>query len=146
MVSWRKFVRRSTRQRYLIIQALILLPLAGVALAMLGLATTRALFGAFSRNPTNAPRWKDDPDVITQSVHTAARHALCGTTCLPRSLVLWTLLRRQGFEPTLRFGARRTEGQVQAHAWVELGATVLDPTSGDTQTFAPFSCTSGLSR
>lgn len=49
---------------------------------------------------------------------TASRYSVA-TSCLHRSLVLWWLLERRGFEAALRFGARKHEGRLEAHAWVE---------------------------
>jgi len=123
------------------IEALVLLPVARLGLALCGFTLTRALFEQVSRigrQPVNGSRADDLPRVITHCVHAAARHAVCGTRCLPRSLVLWALLRRQGFSPVLRFGARNTDGRFEAHAWVEIGGRVLDPAEGDAGTFVPF--------
>jgi hypothetical protein len=130
------------------IEALVLLPIARLSLAVCGYTRTRAVFSMLSRIPgprTNKARAHELPALITQVIHTAARHAVCQTTCLRRSLVLWTLLRQQGFRPTLRFGARSTAGQFEAHAWVELDGKVFDPSYSDTHTFVPFPCTGALS-
>jgi hypothetical protein len=135
------FLGRSAFERRLMIEALVLLPIARLSLAMCGYVPARTLFETLSRIPgprTNEARARDLPAQINQVVHAAARHAVCQTTCLRRSLVLCTLLRQQGFCPTLRFGARNTGGQFEAHAWVELDGKVLDATDSDAQTFAPF--------
>ena len=71
-------------------------------------------------------------------VQLAAAHGPFRTTCLPRSLVLSTLLRRRGLNPELRFGARMEAGSFEAHAWVEVGPLALDPSIGRNQTFVPF--------
>jgi hypothetical protein len=141
----KNFLGRSADERRLMVEALVLLPVARLSLAVCGYAPTRALFEILSRIPgprTNEARARDLPSLINQVTHAAARHAVCQTTCLRRSLVVWTLLRQQGFRPTLRFGARNTDGKFDAHAWVELDGKVFDPTFGDTHTFVPFPCTS----
>jgi hypothetical protein len=144
----KNFLGRSDEERRLMIEAMVLLPIARLSLALCGYTATRALFETLSRIPgprTNEARAHELPALITQIIHAAARHAVCQTSCLRRSLVLWTLLRQQGFRPMLRFGARNMDGQFEAHAWVELGGKVLDPTSVVTHTFVPFPCTSALS-
>jgi hypothetical protein len=69
-------------------------------------------------------------------VRVAAANGICETTCLPRSLVLCTLLRRRGAEATLRLGVRKQAGDIEAHAWVEVGGLRLDP-SGAQGDFVP---------
>jgi hypothetical protein len=54
---------------------------------------------------------------------------------LIESLVLWWLLRRQGFDGDLRIGVRKHAGQLQAHAWVEHRGQALND-AGDG--FVPF--------
>lgn len=45
--------------------------------------------------------------------------------CLPRSLVLCSLLRELGEPAEVRIGVRREAGQLRAHAWVVLRGEVL---------------------
>lgn len=49
-----------------------------------------------------------------------------GARCLPQALAGYCLLRRGGWEPTLRIGARLDgERRLDAHAWLECdGVTV----------------------
>lgn len=47
--------------------------------------------------------------------------------CLARSLALWYLLQRRGIVTEVRFGVRKQEGQIAAHAWVEYGGESLEP-------------------
>ncbi len=61
-------------------------------------------------------------------VQAAARHGVYSATCLPQSLTLWWLLRRQGIKSDLRFGARKEAGLMEAHAWVELSGIPLNET------------------
>ena len=59
-------------------------------------------------------------------VNIAATHSVIRAHCLQRSLVLWSLLERNGVESELRFGARKENGQIQAHAWVEINGVALN--------------------
>jgi len=71
-------------------------------------------------------------------VQVAARHGVYSATCLPQSLTLWWLLRRQGIESDLRFGARKEAERMEAHAWVELDGVPLNDTLDVDQRFKPF--------
>lgn len=51
--------------------------------------------------------------------------------CLPRSLAVYVLLRRQGVPATLRIGVKRFP--FGAHAWVECLGKVLDDSTDDWQ-------------
>jgi len=71
-----------------------------------------------------------EPDQIGHVVHRVAGLPLINATCLPRSLTLYTLLRRAGYEPVLRIGAQPREQARQqqtqmAHAWVEVEGTAV---------------------
>lgn len=63
---------------------------------------------------------------IARLVRAAANHGLYRANCLEQSLVLWCLLKRHGLESQIRFGARKEEDELQAHAWVECLGTVLN--------------------
>lgn len=66
----------------------------------------------------------------------AARRALrywpFGDSCLRVALVGGCLVRR--LDPVLRIGVAKHEGEIKAHAWLEIGGLSLDPDSSD---FAP---------
>jgi hypothetical protein len=123
-------------------RALVLLPAAKLSLAVGGFNRTRKgfqiVFPVASR-PFNGPSTKQRADAAMRSVRSAALNGFCRTTCLHESLVLWALLRREGLNPTLRFGARRRDGAFEAHAWVELGSLKVDTGTGNAEApFVPF--------
>ncbi len=65
-------------------------------------------------------------------VRTALAYSPTGPTCLRTSLVCARLLR--SFQPTIRIGVARVEGEVKAHALVELAGRSIDPGAAE---FAP---------
>ena len=65
------------------------------------------------------------PERLAQLTGIAARHHLRKMVCLPQSLALQALLRRQGLSSELRLGVRRDGGTVHAHAWVEHAGSPL---------------------
>lgn len=50
--------------------------------------------------------------------------------CLPRALVLYSLLAEQGHNPRLAIGLPELSSEVTAHAWVELDGVVVGPSPG----------------
>ena len=65
-----------------------------------------------------------------EAVRTASRYYhRRGLDCLPRSLAIYILLRRQGVPATLRIGVKRFP--FAAHAWVECLGEVLDDSIDD---------------
>jgi hypothetical protein len=59
-----------------------------------------------------------DADAMAATVDAVTRRLPVQSKCLPRSLTLWTMLQRAGFDAVLRIGMR-TDGSDEAHAWVE---------------------------
>jgi hypothetical protein len=130
------------RERAPLLQALLLILVARVSLALFGFTRTQRLFRRMSRVAPGVHSEHDVQEIalVTQRmVRAAAVHGICGATCLPRSLVAWALLRRLGLDPELKLGARRRAGVFEAHAWVTIGSLALDDGTGDDgEPFAPF--------
>lgn len=80
---------------------------------------------------------KEAPQVAL-AVDRAARQIPGGANCLDRSLTLWWLLHRQGLEATLKFGVRKVEAVLEAHAWVELGGRALNDSEDVRQRYEAF--------
>jgi hypothetical protein len=121
--------------------ALGLLPLTAASLRLAGVKRTLAALETVvpARRRLLAPdeeRWRAFK--TAGLVRAAARRSLAGRTCLPRSVVVWALLRAQGISSEIRLGARRSEGRFQAHAWVEWNGIALEPAQEAGLPFAPF--------
>jgi hypothetical protein len=56
----------------------------------------------------------------------AVAHVPGSSTCLARSLVLWTMLRRQGIDSEIVIGVRPGGAPLDAHAWVERRGRAID--------------------
>ncbi len=123
--TWRKF---SFHERYLLIQALILLPLIHLSLNVWGFKRTYSILG-------NIGNWesgigKDENSISEQILTTASMVKIAAkyykwATCLRKSLALWFLLRRQGIPTELQIGTRFEKEEFQAHAWVEYQGFVV---------------------
>ncbi len=75
------------------------------------------------------PRWARRRLVATRR---ALRHSPYGDSCLRVALVGGFLVRR--LDPVLRIGVAKHDGEIRAHAWLEIGGRSLDAGSVD---FAP---------
>jgi hypothetical protein len=125
--------------RWILAQSLILLPLLALALALLGYKRTQRLLLRFAP-PTVEPPTLTEAQMrrIGQLVNLAANRGLYRATCLKRSLALWWILRQRGIDSDLRFGVRRGDNKIDAHAWVEYQGLVLNDRATVNTDYAPF--------
>lgn len=77
-------------------------------------------------------------EVVARLINSAARYSPVTVNCLPQSLFVWWMLRREGIEAELRIGVRKERQTVEAHAWVELSGQVLNDRADVEQRFQPF--------
>ena len=133
--TWRKF---SLYQRYLLLQALILLPLIHLSLNIWGFKRTYSILGNWEWGMA-----KDENPIYSQILTTANTVKIGAkyykwATCLRKSLALWFLLSRQGITTELQIGTRFEKGEFQAHAWVEYQGYAVGEPSGVKQYFTSF--------
>jgi hypothetical protein len=121
---------------------MVLLPLTALALWLLGFRRWQAALARWA--PVGLPAGEDEATRIAcgraaaRLVDAAARHGLCKGSCLQRSLVLWSLLRRRGLDCDLRIGVRKQAANLQAHAWVAYHGAVLNDGADVSKRYAPF--------
>jgi hypothetical protein len=135
MQSLKKLLRLSTGEVWLLFQAAVLLPAVHLALNFVTV-TWLQKFGAGTQRAAKLPRLS--PQATARIVGLAARRGLYGGKCLEQSLVLHWLLRRQGIDARILFGARKEDEQMQAHAWVEVNGESLDENTDTHRQFSPF--------
>ena len=143
MNKLRRFIGLSARERLLLSQSLVLLPLAAAALSVMGLGRYQRLLERFSRGSKadvagDGRGLRDRVCKTARLVEAAGRYGPYRAKCLPKSLTLWWLLRRQGIESQLRFGARKNARRMEAHAWVEFEGTPLNDSTDVGERFKPF--------
>jgi hypothetical protein len=132
-----RFLALSAPERRTFLSAITLLPLFWIALRVLGLQWLQT---RLQRTPLR-PATTLTPDDLTRLgalVNSAAHHAIGPANCLTRSLYLWWLLRRRGFDSQLRIGVRLTGGVLDGHAWVEYGGVPVNDRPDVSADFAPF--------
>jgi Transglutaminase-like superfamily len=136
--KWQRFWALSREERWLLLKALVLLPVARRALRLGALRhlprSTRPQAGA-ERPGAQGP---EEAQRVTRMVAAAARNGPWRPTCLEESVVLLWLLARQGIPAQLRIGVRKQLEALEAHAWVESGGVVLNETADVSQRYQPF--------
>ena len=140
MGKWKKFWNFSGAERGLLFQALVLLPATAVALRLVGFRRWQAALARLAPAVPTDPRGNglERAHQIARMVAAGGHHGPRRSSCLEESLVLWWLLRRQGFSPGLCVGARKRDGRFEAHAWVELAGAVLNDTGEVHRHYTPF--------
>ena len=142
MRNWVKFKRLTSREKKLLLQALLLLPIVHFFLNSMGYA--RFVQIIVKRIPitdkSNPVPIKDQLNIafeIAQMVSIAAYQGPFRATCLRRSLALIILLQRHGVTGELCFGARLHDQGLEAHAWVEKGGVVINDRPDIRQKYTP---------
>jgi len=119
------FLALPWRERWLLAQAMVLLPATALALRFVPLRHLRSIIDR--PRTTRRAHDKARADRIAHMVAAAAAHGPYRATCLPQSIVLQWLLRRDGMRGELRYGVRQVDGTVTRHCWVELdGEPLID--------------------
>ena len=116
MSDWQKLRRLERAELGLLATAAILLPLIGLSLRFVSLRTMTATLGTVERRRARRPL---SVDSVARLTGVAARRGFVTPSCIVRSVALQHLLARHGHPAHIRFGARKDEGQLMAHAWVE---------------------------
>jgi hypothetical protein len=116
--------------RFLALEAAMLLVLLRIGLWTLSFATTRRVLNRYSsRNQAPVgPQVHQTVSRIAWAVSAVARRLPFRTTCLVEALAAEAMLRRRGFAPTLRIGVREPgfgQTPLDAHAWVECAGSVV---------------------
>ena len=141
MHRWRQFAKLPPSERRLLAQASLYLPLTGAMLRLLGFARCQTLLSRIAppaATPDPHDQRLDRARTAARLVRIAADRGFYRATCLPQSLVLWCLVRRQGSEPALHVGVRKVGDRVEAHAWVEYEGVALNDDADVHERFAAF--------
>ncbi len=139
MNSIRKIQELSWDERWLLVQATLFLPLTALAVYSVGVGRWQRTLTRLSslkkapasdgnvatvRSTEKSVAPEDERAVIQKArviakiVRIAAQRGIYHANCLEQSLVLWWLLALRNIESELRFGARKENAQLEAHAWI----------------------------
>jgi len=120
---------------------MFLLPIVATSLKTVGLRRTQSWLGRDGLGPTVPPTEQTRANVrrAAQMLTVACRRQPLRSSCLPRTIVLWSLLRRRGIDTDIRIGVRGdTEPKFQAHAWLEWNGEVLNDAADVGSQYLPF--------
>jgi len=140
--SWAKLRMLSSPEKRSLAASVVLLPLSAAALRFVSLRRWQTFL---SKATTRRRRHRSciDKSALDAAFETArmvrvasARGPYRGN-CLQQSVTLWWLLQRQSIEGKIRFGARKDEGRLGAHAWVEVDGCALNEGRGSHNEFKP---------
>lgn len=136
--TWQSF---SKSDRALLVQAMLLLPVVATSLKTVGLRRTQSWLEkkAFASMGSATEQTRANVRRAAQMVTAACRHYPLRSSCLPRTIVLWSLLRRGGIDADVRIGVRcDTQGEYQAHAWLEWNGEVINDAGDIARQYLPF--------
>lgn len=69
----------------------------------------------------------DDPRRISRTVHRAATMSIGHkSSCLRKSLLVWSILKHRAISSSLQLGMRSKDGDLTAHAWVEVNGVPIN--------------------
>jgi Transglutaminase-like superfamily len=130
--------------RKMFFRAVVLLPAISLSLRIRGFQATQQTLQNVSipskKEKPDGPRVQDCERVnlAIRMVNAAARYAPGRSTCLEKSLALWWFLRRQEIASSVRVGARKSQGNFEAHAWVECQGVALNEPQQEHRHYAAF--------
>ncbi len=127
----KKWIALSPAERRTIVFLMIVLPIVDGGVRILGYARCRSLltraqapFGWAGRGALVAESAVDAPR-LARLVGIAALNGPYRAACLCRALTLWAMLKGSGVDARMKFGVRRQNETIEAHAWVECEGRVL---------------------
>ena len=144
--NWCNYRRLSAREKRSLLLAMLLLPFVVLIHRLLGFRRAQAVLDVMATDiirPAICPAPSELERMhlvrsISRIVEIASRRCLFTPTCLQRSIFLRWWLARRGIASSLRFGVRKRDGKLEAHAWVEHVGQVLNDVPNIGDRFAPF--------
>jgi hypothetical protein len=137
---WRHFWQLGRDERLILVEAWCLLPLVDGCLRAGSFEIARRALGVLLKAIPRTGRGKQlDLERFSWLVKVASQRWPWPIRCLPRAIVLEALLRRSGVDCALQIGARREDGELRAHAWVEHEGRPIGEASDVGECYPPLS-------
>ena len=137
----RQLLALSFPELVLLGQAAAALPLIRLSLKLRSYNATMRTLERFARGRTRLPLRGGLPGraaAAARLVYAAGTRRPFRANCLPKALVLRTLLLRHGIASDLRIGVRIIDGRLEGHAWVEHEGVPLSQHPDVADRFKPF--------
>ena len=143
MNNFRKLQALSSSEQVDLVKALLVLPVTAVALQLVGLRRWQLVMAQVTRakaakSKTGRSTQIVEAQRVARLVAIASRYGIHRANCLQQSLVLRWLLKQRNIESEIRYGARKEETELSAHAWVEFEGIVLNDTHDVGTRYRPF--------
>lgn len=136
-----RFLQLAPAERILFFRAVFFLPIIAWAIRVLGVRKTQAWLERHGNRSERAREVKPrglEISTLARAVNAASSYGPARGNCLSRSLLLWYLLRRSGYDSRLSFGGRRIGESFEAHAWVEVDGNPVNDQEDLRSLFTPF--------
>lgn len=151
MRAWKRFWKLARRDRVALLEVTVVIVASRVGLRIAGYRRWKSLLSRFSFpniNSSHAPETQfvrfESPRHLGRVADSVARNLFFRPSCLERSLGLWWVLRRRGFEARLRIGGRKIGARFEAHAWVECAGVSLGDAGDEQDQFSIFGDSSAV--
>lgn len=142
IAACQRFRRLSSLERGMFFRGVLLLPTTALALRLIGLRNVERWLDWRRKRDSRGTESVYEKQVVAEAARrmteAASRYGIIHGNCLSKSMVLWHLLRREGFEAALHVGGRRSSRTFEAHAWVELEGAAINDSADVRKRFAPF--------
>jgi hypothetical protein len=139
--SWRRIRELRSDAWWVLLPALILLPMTALILRLVGF---RRVYGTLDRvlprpvaDSLEGRCTTERALSLEHTVRAVARRAPFDPGCLATSVCLWTILRSEGIAAELQLGVRRSDLSIEAHAWVSCRGRRLEPWPESWAAFPP---------
>lgn len=120
MGAARRLVRLPWRDRFLLVETIVLLGFAAICIALLSFSTVTKI--AAGRSRARPPASPAEARRIAWAVNACARRVPWRAVCFQRGLAAQLLLRRRRLHAVLCYGIRPDRGDgLAAHVWVRSG-------------------------
>lgn len=133
MTERRRRMRTRPRWWLSVAQSLVILPRVRILLWTRGYRRTMHLLSTREQQPRQGDGSAGVPDPVAEiasAVTTVARLAPFRSRCLARSITIWWLCRRRGYDTEVLIGIAAPEGaHLPAHAWAEYRGAPLNDTA-----------------
>ena len=117
--KFRQFSAMKKNDRRLFVRIALILPFVEIGLRLFGFNRLLKFLRRFAIVKSSAQKHRQEVERHRRFMFLFYEHFPFAGKCLARALTLWLLLERKGIETNLRFGIRKEDGKLLAHAWVE---------------------------
>lgn len=135
----RKVLALPRRELVLLSKAVAAIGVTWILLWICGVQRLRRMLTYLAKAGSGEKARTVSAEMLTRIISAAARHAPIKGTCLSQALATEALFLHYGYDPVVRLGVMRRNGNFQAHAWVELDNRIIIGGPAMVQEYTPLS-------